>query len=256
MLPQAPGSRRQRPMLASRIVKIGLVLTCEHASWTSPPGIDLGVPPEVQRSQAGWDHGAYEIAARLGEGLGLPVHTGAFTRLFVDLNRPPEHADVVPAVCYGAVVPGNRGLTAAERAARIATYHTPYWDQVRRDCRARLVDRDGCLHFSSHSFSPELDPAKRTFDCGILYDPTHAFEAALAERLMFGLASAGLSVRANQPYGGTGPALCTELRKELRERAYAGIELETNHDVTMSPGGCARVAAAVLPILESIRDGE
>jgi predicted N-formylglutamate amidohydrolase len=235
---------------------IGIVLTCEHASWTLPPGLDLGVPPEVLRSQAGWDHGAYEIAARLGEGLGLPVHTGAFSRLFVDLNRPPAHPDVVPLVCYGAVVPGNRTISADERARRVAEYHAPYWEQVRRDVGARLTDRDGCLHFSSHSFSPELDPQKRTFDCGVLYDPTHAFEAALAERLLFGLSAAGLTVRANQPYGGTGPALCTELRNELRARPYAGIELETNHAVTMSPGGCARVAAAVLPILEAIRDGD
>jgi predicted N-formylglutamate amidohydrolase len=235
---------------------IGVVLTCEHASWTLPPGLDLGVPPEVLRSQAGWDHGAFEIAARLGEGLGLPVHTGAFSRLFVDLNRAPDHPDVVPVVCYGAEVPGNRTLVADERTLRIAEYHTPYWDQVRRDVRARLTDRGGCLHLSSHSFSPELDPARRTFDCGVLYDPTHAFEAALAERLLFGLAAAGLSVRANQPYGGTGPALCTSLRTELRAQRYAGIELETNHAVTMSTGGCARVAAAVLPILEAIRDGE
>lgn len=235
---------------------IGLVLTCEHASWTLPPGLDLGVARELLRSQAGWDHGAYDIAAGLGEGLGLPVHTGAFTRMFVDLNRPADHPDVIPAVCFGVAVPANRALSAAERERRIADFHKPYWDQVRRDVRARLTDRSGCLHFSSHSFSPELDPAKRTYDCGVLYDPTHAFEAALAERLLFGLASAGLSVRANQPYGGTGPAVCTSLRIENRAERYAGIELETNHNVTMSPGGCARVAAAVLPILEAIRDGE
>jgi predicted N-formylglutamate amidohydrolase len=235
---------------------IGIVLTCEHASWTLPPGLDLGVEAPLLRSQAGWDHGAYDIAARLGEGLGLPVHTGAFTRLFVDLNRAADHADVVPLVCYGLAVPGNRTLSADERARRIADFHEPYWHQVRRDVRARLTDRAGCLHLSSHSFSPELDPARRTFDCGVLYDPTHAFEAALAERLMFGLAAAGLSVRANQPYGGTGPALCTSLREELRGERYAGIELETSHAVTMSAGGCARVAAAVLPVLEAIRDGE
>jgi predicted N-formylglutamate amidohydrolase len=236
--------------------RIGIVLSCEHASWTAPPGIELGVPLEVQRSQAGWDHGAYDIAARLGEGLGLPVHTGAFTRLFVDLNRPADHADVVPLVCYGAAVPGNRTLSPADCARRVAEYHRPYWDQVRRDVTARLTDRGACLHLSSHSFSPDLDRARRTFDVGVLYDPTHAFEAGLAERLLFGIAAAGLAVRANQPYGGTGPALCTTLRKDLRDQRYAGIELETSHDVTMTAGGCARVAAAVLPVLESLRDGE
>nr|HEX4317893.1 N-formylglutamate amidohydrolase [Kofleriaceae bacterium] len=236
---------------------LGLVLTCEHASWTLPPGVDLGVAIEELQSQAGWDHGALDIASRLSEAVGLPVHAGAFSRMFVDLNRPPAHDGVVPAASYGAPVPGNARLTAGDRAARVDTFHAPYWTAVRRDVAARLRDRGGVLHLSSHSFSPELDPVTRTFDCGVLYDPSHAFEAALAERLMFALRGAGLDVRANQPYTGIGPALCTELRKELvaahgPDVAYAGIELETSHAVTMHANGCERVAAAVIPFLESL----
>lgn len=233
---------------------IGLVLSCEHASWTLPPGIDLGVSADVLRSQAGWDHGAYDIASRLSEAVGLHVHAGLFTRMFVDLNRPPTHADVIPAVCYGAPVPGNAHLSAGDRAARIETFHAPYWNAVRRDVDARLIDCGSVVHFSSHSFSPELDPVNRVYDVGVLYDPTHAFEAELSERLMFQLRAAGLDVRANQPYSGTGPALCTALREEYRDKRYAGIELETSHAVTTRSGGCARVAAAVVPFLESLRE--
>lgn len=231
---------------------IGLVLSCEHASWTLPPGVDLGVPIEVLQSQAGWDHGAFDIASRLSESVGLPVHAGAFTRMFVDLNRPPDHADVIPVVCYGAPVPGNAHLSAGDRAARIETFHTPYWDAIRRDVDARLVDCGAVLHFSSHSFAPELDPTNRIYDVGVLYDPAHAFEADVAERLMFSLRAAGLSVRANQPYSGVGPAVCTALRVENAGKKYAGIELETSHAVTRSTGGCARVAAAIVPFLESL----
>jgi len=235
-------------------VTIGLVLSCEHASWTLPPGVDLGVSSDVLRSQAGWDHGAFDIASRLSEAVGLPVHAGLFSRMFVDLNRPPEHADVIPMVCYGAPVPGNTHLAPSDRAARIETFHTPYWNAVRRDVSARLIDCGGVVHFSSHTFSPELDPVNRIYDVGVLYDPTHAFEAELSERLMFQLRAAGLNVRANQPYTGTGPALCTSLREEYRDKRYAGIELETSHAVTNTAGGCARVAAAVVPFLESLRD--
>jgi len=231
---------------------VGLVLSCEHASWTLPPGVDLGVPAEVLRSQAGWDHGAFEIAARWSEAVGLPVHAGAFTRMFVDLNRAADHADVIPTVSYGAPVPGNVHLTAGDRAARLATFHAPFWDAIRRDVRARLHDRGAVLHLSSHSFDPVLDPDVRTFDVGVLYDPAHAFEADLAERLMFQLRAAGLVVRANQPYSGTGPAVCTSLRQELAAERYAGIELETSHAVTTMPGGCARVADAVVPFLEAL----
>jgi predicted N-formylglutamate amidohydrolase len=230
---------------------VGLVLSCEHASWTLPHGVDLGVAGDVLASQAGWDHGAFEIAARLSEHVGLPVHAGLFTRMFVDLNRAADHRDVIPLVCYGAVVPANAHLSEADRAARIATFHAPYWDAVRRDCAARLLDRGAVLHLSSHSFSPELDPANRAFDVGVLYDPAHALEAELAERLMFRARAAGLAVRANQPYGGVGPAICTSLRGELGA-SYAGIQLETSHAITRATGGCARVAAAAAEFLDEL----
>ena len=230
----------------------GLVLSCEHASWTLPPGIDLGVPFGVLRSQSGWDHGAADIASRLSEAVGLPVHAGAFTRMFVDLNRGPTHPDVVPLVCYGAQVPGNAQLTPGDRAARIAMFHTPYWDGVRREVAARLLDRGSVLHLSSHSFDPALDPANRQFDVGVLYDAAHAFESELAERLLFALRAAGLDVRANQPYGGVGAAICTSLRTENAGQRYAGIQLETSHAVTQAQGGCARVANAIVPFLEAL----
>jgi predicted N-formylglutamate amidohydrolase len=161
---------------------------------------------------------------------------------------------VIPTVSYGAPVAGNAHLSAGDRAARLAAFHAPYWDAIRRDVRARLRDSEGVLHLSSHSFAPELDPQARVFDVGVLYDPAHAFEAALAERMMFQLRSAGLVVRANQPYSGLGPAVCTSLREELAGQRYAGIEIETSHAVTHARGGCERVAAALIPLLDSLAD--
>lgn len=233
---------------------IGLVLSCEHASWTLPPGVDLGVPGDVLRSQASWDPGAYDIAARLGEALGLPVHTGAFSRMWVDLNRPADHPDVIPRTSFGAVVPGNAALEPQAKAVRLATYHAPYWQAVERDVRARLQSIGACLHLSSHSFDPALDPAGRAFDCGVLYDPASEFEAELAERLQFGLRAAGLAVRANQPYRGTEAALVTSLRGKLAPARYAGIELETSFSAAAMPGGCAKIAAAAAAVLEELRD--
>jgi predicted N-formylglutamate amidohydrolase len=229
------------------------VLSCEHASWTLPPGVDLGVTLDVLQSQAGWDHGAFDVISRVSEAIGIPVHAGAFTRMFVDLNRAADHADSIPSVCYGEPVPGNVHLSPGDRKARLDLFHAPYWQAIRRDVQARLIDSGEVLHLSSHSFAPELDPTSRTYDVGVLYDPAHAYEAALAEKLMFQLRGAGIDVRANQPYSGTGPAICTSLREELAGKRYAGIELETSHAVTRSTGGCARVAAAVIRFLELLR---
>ncbi len=231
----------------------GYVLSCEHASWTLPPGVDLGVSLEVLKSQASWDHGAYEIAARLSEATGIHLHAGAFSRMWVDLNRAADFPGVIPENSYGALVPGNVNLAPDDRTARLDVFHAPYWNAVRRDVAARLHERGEVLHFSSHTFDPTLDLAKRTFEVGVLYDPSHPYEAAHAERLLFALKRAGIEVRANEPYTGVGFAICTSLRKEFGER-YAGIQLETSYAVTHAPGGCARVADAVLPFLEALSD--
>ncbi len=207
---------------------------------------------EALQSQAGWDHGAYEIAAQLGEALGLPVHHGAFSRMFVDLNRAADHPDVIPRVSYGEPVPGNGALSDAERAERLAQFHAPYWAAVQKDCEARLIDPGRCLHLSSHSFDPDLDPHVRSFDVGVLYDPDRPFEAELAEALMFRLRGGGLSVRANQPYLGTAPALVTSMRRRLDNPYYAGIEIEASHAVTYSRGGCTRIATALISTVEAL----
>lgn len=234
---------------------LGLVLSCEHASWMAPPGVELGLSVEALQSQAGWDHGAYEIAAQLGEALGLPVHHGAFTRMFVDLNRAPDHPDVIPRVSYGTPVPGNAELPLEEHQRRLAQFHEPYWAAVQRDCAARLLDPGRCLHLSCHSFDPDLDQHARSFDVGVLYDPSRPFEAKIAEALMFRLRGSGLSVRANQPYLGTAPALVTSLRTRLGSPTYAGIEIEASHAVTYSRGGCTRVATALIHTVEALREG-
>jgi hypothetical protein len=46
--------------------------------------------------------------------------------------------------------------------------------------------------------------------------------------------------------------VCTTLRTELAGQRYAGIELETSHALTSRAGGCARVAAAVVPFLDAL----
>lgn len=230
----------------------GIVLSCEHAAWALPDGVDLGVSADARRSQAGWDHGALDIAAALAEGLGAPLHAGSFTRMFVDLNRPADHPDVIPVNSYGAPVPANVGLSPEARAARLARHHAPYWSALRGDVDARAAAAGRVLHLSSHSFDPALDPAVRTFAVGVLFHPAQPWESAVAARLLAALRAAGFDARANQPYTGVGPAVCTSFRDALGGARYAGIQLETSHAVTALADGCARVAAALLPALRAL----
>ena len=242
-----------------------LVISCEHAGHGVPPDVDLGVASEVRLSQAGWDEGALAIAHIIAAGVGarwqhratlaagpsagVPVvrprvHAGSYTRLFVDLNRAADHPDCVPSLCYGAVVERNAQLSAAAKQERVDRYHAPYWNAVAAEVAAGLARTGRVLHLSSHSFCPELDPPGRQFDLGVLFDPAHRLEAELADAMIAAARAHGLNVRANAPYSGTGPALCTSLRQRFGA-GYAGIELETSHAVVRRADGCATIAAAL-----------
>lgn len=231
---------------------IDVVVSCEHAAWAVPATCNLGVPDHVLQSQAGWDPGAFDIAQLLAAQLDGPLVAGSYSRMFVDLNRAMDHVDVVPRHSYGADVPGNVGLDAAAIAARLAAHHTPYWTAVANAVDASLHQGRACVHLSSHSFCPQLDPVQRDFDVGVLFDPAYQFEAEIAERLLTELAALGLAVRPNAPYTGSGPALVTSLRAARGMYRYAGIEIETSHALVRQTDGCTRVANALTVAMQRV----
>jgi predicted N-formylglutamate amidohydrolase len=203
------------------------VLSCEHARAAVPDGIALA-PPEVLSSHAAWDPGALQAAERWARALGAPLFAGRTSRLWVDLNRSAEGPEVIPERAFGASIPGNRGVSEAERAARIEAEWRPFRAAVEQAVRAAIARAGRCVHASVHSFDPALDPAARTYPVGVLFDPDRRWEAAVAGRLLAGLRAAGLDARANQPYLGIDDGHTTALRRVFPPEAYAGLEIELN----------------------------
>jgi predicted N-formylglutamate amidohydrolase len=222
-----------------------LVVSCEHASWQLPEGCDLGVPIDLLQSQASWDHGAVEIAQGIATAGNGQFFYGKYSRMFVDLNRAAAHPHVIPCHSYGVDVPGNLQLDMISRTHRLSAFHEPYWTAVAAAVDQTIATFGQCIHISSHSFCPALDPLQRNFDIGILFDPAHEYEAAIANQLLQLVNSQGLKARANQPYAGTSAALVTELRNTRLHQRYAGIEIESSHAMTMAPGGITNIIAAL-----------
>lgn len=207
-----------------------LLVSCEHASFDLPPGLDLGLPEEVLRSHTGWDEGARPVAEQVARTFGAPAHYGAYTRLIADLNRSPTNPEVVPAIAFGTAVPGNQDLSAAERQARVERYHQPYWRAVLAElCQLFLADpAQAVLHLSVHSFTPELNGQVRPMPAGVLYDPAQPLEAQVANTLVAAYQRAGLTLAENGPYDGRADALTTACRSLFRAERYAGVEIELN----------------------------
>lgn len=213
-----------------------LLLTCEHASCALPPGFDPGVGPDVVASHLGWDPGALAVAQVVAARLGAPLLAGEWSRLFVDLNRSPDTPGAVPAESCGVPIPGNTGLTSAERARRLAAVQAPYRAAVLAAVEAAVARARACLHVSVHSFTPELHGRPRPYDAGVLFDPARPDEVVVAEALLAGLRAAGHLARANEPYAGTDDGVTTWLRTRFASDRYAGIEVELNQALLARPG--------------------
>ncbi|MCK6549186.1 N-formylglutamate amidohydrolase [Myxococcota bacterium] len=220
-------------MSPGKRARFSLVVSAEHASNAIPPELEaLGLGADVLESHVAWDPGVVDVATHVAHSFDAPLFLGAVSRLVVDLNRSPDAASVVPENAFGTPVPGNVGLGASGRRARIERFHLPYWTAVRRAITERLPyasDDPPVLHFSVHSFTPELNGKQRDLDLGVLFDPKHALESEIAEALRTSLVADGFDTRMNEPYDGWTDALCTANRHVYDVHAYAGVELEVSH---------------------------
>jgi predicted N-formylglutamate amidohydrolase len=146
----------------------------------------------------------------------VPVLEGRLTRLLIDLNRSPGHANLLST--------WSRRLEQGD-LSRLHAIHETHWHEA----RARVERSQGpVLHWAIHTFTPVLHGEQRNFDIGLLYDPARPREVAAAGHLHVALKARGFSVRRNAPYKGTANCLPTVLRRTFPAAHYAGLELEVN----------------------------
>lgn len=205
-------------------MKPAVFITCEHASARVPSRYAdyFEGAREVLATHRAYDPGALETAEGLAGVLGCaPPHSGAFTRLLVDLNRSLEN----PRAFSDFSPPAGSEL----RESLLSFYHA-YRTTARESLNRLLEKHPRVIHVSVHSFTPVLAGKIRNAEFALLYDPARPRERELSHRIggrFTGLAP-DLKVRYNYPYRGTSDGHTRTLRRELGER-YLGIELELNH---------------------------
>src|SRR5512132_1386046 len=202
----SPGAQPWEALLASdeppacEVINAGgagtAFLVCDHASNRVPRLLgNLGLEPAQLADHIGWDPGAAEVARRLSGHLDAPLMLSGYSRLAVDCNRPLDSPESITEQSAGVSIPGNRALTARDRAIRIDALFRPYHEAI-----ARLLDRRAgrpSLLLSIHSFTPELAGQRRPWDIAISYGR----DRRLAELMLDALkADAKLVVGDNEPY--------------------------------------------------------
>jgi predicted N-formylglutamate amidohydrolase len=225
----------------------GMLLIGDHASNHLPDGYDLGVSPEVMEQHVAIDIGVAPLGRALCAALGCPGILGGVSRLLIDLNREDDAAGLIPETSDGHAIPGNAGLSPAERDRRIAEHWRPYHDRISELIRTDMPK----LLISLHSFTPRLATSRedRPWQIGILYNQDER-AARLALPL---LGEAGIVAGDNLPY--SGKVLNATMNRHGEANAIPYLGIEVRQDLISDAQGVAAWCAKLAPIIRAVRDG-
>ncbi len=199
-----------------------MLLICDHASRRVPVKLaDLGISAAEFDRHIAYDIGAEALTRILSRTLDATAVLAGFSRLVIDLNRPPGHPQSVPELSDGTLIPANQNLSEREIEQRIEALYDPYHDTIGH-CMAHLWKRGPApVLFSVHSFTPHFGTQERPWDVGILWkrDPR------LAVPLMDRLKARGLTVGDNEPYSAFDMASTIDIHAGTAGLATCVIEI-------------------------------
>jgi predicted N-formylglutamate amidohydrolase len=175
-----------------------LVLVADHAGRTVPRALGrLGVADADLDRHIAWDIGIAGVGRILAGALDAVLIQQNYSRLVIDCNRPPGAATSIPEVSELTPIPGNAGLSDADKAARVRAIFEPYHDRITAELDRRRAAGIPAALIALHSFTPVFKGAARPWHVALLYhrDPRLSRHLiALFEQ------EAGLVVGDNEPY--------------------------------------------------------
>src|SRR5262245_45484073 len=118
-----------------------ILLRSGHAGLAIPRRLDrLGISEAELNRHIGWDIGIFGVTTRLADLLGAAYICQPYSRLVIDCNRRVGSSQSIMALSDGTDVPGNRGLSDAEKTARETEIMRPYHDAIDRALGRRTAD--------------------------------------------------------------------------------------------------------------------
>lgn len=223
------------------------VVVCEHAGRQIPRLLEkLGISDDDRKRHIAWDIGAWEIAKRVSTRLGAPLIGQRYSRLVCDCNRSPDADDVIPQWSDGTFIPGNDGLSASSRMARIEEIHEAFHREVTKllDDHARRV-RDLAL-ISIHSFTPKLNGKKRPWHVGILHPSSGSLQSSFLSAFR---SDPEIVAGDNEPYSLLEDDSFTLGRHGIG-RGIDCIEIEIRQDLIEGPSGQQAWAHRICDVIE------
>src|SRR5438067_1218796 len=222
------------------------MLTGDHAGRAIPRRLgDLGLPETERARHIAWDIGVAEVTEQLSEALDATAVLQSYSRLVIDCNRQPGLDSSIPVLSEMTAIPGNEGVTAAEREARRQEIFLPYHQRIEALLDGRRAAGRRTLLIAMHSFTPVFKGVARAVAVGILYNR----DARLAHIMLDLLRRDGdLDVGDNQPYA-VGDLSDYTVPVHGEGRGLAHVEIEIRQDLIADPAGQAGWAARLARLL-------
>jgi predicted N-formylglutamate amidohydrolase len=226
------------------------VLTCDHASRAVPNHMDgLGLAGDDLSRHIAWDIGAADVTRHLAERLDAPAFIAGFSRLVIDCNRPLTSPTSIPTVSDGSKIPANRGVSAAEAAARADALYWPYHRQTANAFDALIEAGEIPIFVAVHSFTPKLDGGEpRPWHIGLLWEHDGRLVAPL--QTAFSSLVPGICIGDNEPYAIIGPSDYS-IPEHGQARGLPHIEIEIRQDLINTEEGAALWAGHLAEALET-----
>ncbi len=221
-------------------------LTCDHAGQRIPRRLgSLGLGAADLERHIAWDIGAAGVARVLSERLDATLVLQRYSRLVVDCNRSPAAADFITEQSEGTEIPGNRGVGAAEAAARRSEVFEPYHAAITALLDERERDGVDTVLIAVHSCTPVYHGVWRPWHIGVLYDRDDRYARIILDLLA---RHHELTIGENEPYSLSHQRdFAVPLHGERRQLPH--VELEIRQDLIADEAGQADWAARLAVVL-------
>lgn len=174
------------------------VFICDHASRRIPKALgDLGLSQNELSRHIAWDIGAAAVAGKLSGNFNATAAFQNYSRLVIDCNRRPEVFNSIADISEETPIPGNVGISGADRQLRIDEIFTPYHDGISRILDSRAAQKRDTILISVHSFTPVFKSQQRPWDFALVYNHDPRFSHIIRDLLK---ADGDLHLGDNEPY--------------------------------------------------------
>jgi predicted N-formylglutamate amidohydrolase len=224
------------------------VLAADHAGRLIPRALGtLGLDEGERSRHIAWDIGIAAVTEALSELLNATAVLQTYSRLAIDCNRAPGHPTSIPALSELTPIPGNEGLSEADRAARKRAIFDPYHIAISGLLDTQKAAGRRTVLVAMHSFTPVFKSVARRVEVGVLYHHETPLSRIMLELLR---AEGDLAVGANEPYAITDDSDYT-IPVHGEANGLDHVEIEIRQDLIAEPAGQTAWAHRMARLLDA-----